>query len=70
MNFQQIKAIIDQYEFNGQAVLLALIFLGNFLITLFNAGFFLALIQLVMFVLIAFLCRTARIWKNNETPSS
>jgi len=66
MNFQQIKAVIDQYKFNGQAVLLALIFLGNFLITLFNAGFFLALIQLVMLVIIAFLCRTARIWKNNN----
>jgi uncharacterized membrane protein len=68
MNLQQIRTFIELYKFNGQAVLLALIFLGNFLITLFNAGFFLALIQFIMFVIMAFLCRTARIWKD-ETVS-
>lgn len=65
MKLQQIKALIEQYKFNGQAVLIALVFLANFLITFFNAGFFLALIQFVMLVIIAFLCRTARIWKEN-----
>jgi hypothetical protein len=66
MNIQQIKTTLERFKFNGPAVLLALIFLANFLITLFNAGFFLALMQFVMLAIIAYLCKTARIWKDNN----
>ena len=66
MNLQQIKTLVEQYKLNSAAILLALIFLANFLITLFNAGFIFALIQLVMLVIIAFLCRTAKIWKEEK----